>query len=56
MNIPVFVYEILAPLISATVSTFFNNSWSEGILPKSFKTAKIISIFKSSDSNSTVNY
>ena len=34
----------------------FNNSASEGIFPESFKTAKIILIFKSGDSNSTVNY
>ena len=29
---------------------------SEGIFPECFKTAKIIQIFKSSDSNSTVNF
>ena len=34
----------------------FNNSVSEGIFPECFKTAKIIPIFKSGDSNSTVNY
>ena len=34
----------------------FNNSLSEGIFPECFKTAKIILIFKSTDSNSTVNY
>ena len=35
----------------------FNNSLSEGIFPECFKTAKIIPIFKSGDSNnSTVNY
>ena len=34
----------------------FNNSLSEGIFHKCFKTAKIIPIFKSGDSNSTVNY
>ena len=32
-----------------------NNSLSEGIFPECFKTAKIIPIFKSGDSNSTVN-
>ena len=34
----------------------FNNSLSEGIFPECFKMAKIITIFKSGDSNSTVNY
>ena len=53
MNIPVF---ILAPIISPTVSMLFNNSVSEGIFPECFKTEKIIPIFKSGDSNSTVNY
>ena len=52
MNIPVFIYKILAPLIAPTVSLLFNNSLSEGI----FKMAEIISIFKSCDSNSTANY
>ena len=33
----------------------FHNSLSEGIFPE-FKTAKMIQIFKSGDSNSTVNY
>ena len=56
MNIPVFIYKILAPIISPTVSILFNNSVSEGIFPECFKTAKIIPIFKSGDSNSTVNY
>ena len=56
MNIPVFIYNILAPLISPTVSMLFNNSLSEGIFPECFKTGKIIAIFKSGDSNSTVNY
>ena len=56
MNIPVFIYKILAPIISPTVSMLFNNSVSEGIFPECFKTAKTIPIFKSGDSNSTVNY
>ena len=56
MNIPLFIYTILAPIISPTVSMLFNNSVSEGIFPECFKTAKIIPIFKSGDSNSTVNY
>ena len=34
----------------------FNNSLSEGTFPECFKTAKIIKIFKSGDSNSAVNY
>ena len=34
----------------------FNNSLSEGTFLECFKTAKIILIFKSADSNSTVNY
>ena len=34
----------------------FNNSVSEGIFPECFETTKIIQIFKSGDSNSTVNY
>ena len=55
MNIPVLIYKILASIISPTVSMLFNNSVSEGIFPE-FKTAKIIPIFKSDDSNSTVNY
>ena len=33
-----------------------NNSLSEGIFAECFKTAKIIPIFKSGDSNPTVNY
>ena len=49
MNIPVFIYEILVPIISPTVSMLFNNSLSEGIFPACFKTAKIIPIFKSGD-------
>ena len=56
MNIPVFIYKILAPLIAPTVSMLFNNSLSEGIFQECFKTAKIIPIFKSGDSNSTANY
>ena len=38
------------------VSLLFNNSLSECIFPECFKTAKIIPIFKSGDSNSTANY
>ena len=34
----------------------FNNSLSESIFPECLKTPKIIQIFKSCDSNSTVNY
>ena len=34
----------------------FNNSMCEGIFSECFKTAKIIPIFKSGDSNSTANY
>ena len=56
MNIPVFIYKILAPIISSTASMLFNNAESEGIFPECFKTGKIIPIFKSGDSNSTVNY
>ena len=56
MNIPVFVNKILAPIISPIVSMLFNNSLSEGTFPECFKTAKIIQIFKSGDSNYTVNY
>ena len=56
MNISVFKYKILSPIISPTVSMFFNYSLSEGTFPECFKTAKIIRIFKSGDSNSTVNY
>ena len=56
MNIPVFMYKILAPLIAPTVSLLFNNSLCEGIFPECFKTAKIIPIFKSGESNSTANY
>ena len=55
MNIPVFIYKILAPIISPTVLMLFNNSVSEGIFPECFKTAKIIPIFKYGNSNSTVN-
>ena len=52
MNIPVF---ILVPLFSPTVSMLFNNSLSV-FFRECFKTAKIIQIFKSGDSNSNVNY
>ena len=31
MNIPVFIYKILAPIISPTDSMLFNNSLSEGV-------------------------
>ena len=55
-NIHVFIYKILAPLISPTVSMLLNNSLSEGIFPECFKTAKMITSFKSGDSNSAVNY
>ena len=34
----------------------FNNSLSEGIFLECFKTAKIIPLFKSGDSNSTMNH
>ena len=34
----------------------FNNSLPGGIFPEYFKSAKIIQIFKSGDSTSTVNY
>ena len=56
MNIPVFIYKNIAPIISPTDSMVFNNSLSEGNFPECFKSAKIIPIFKSGDSNSTVNY
>ena len=56
MNISVFIYKIFAPIISVTVSMLFNNSLSEGTFRGCFKTAKMIQIFKSSDSNSTLNY
>ena len=56
MNIPVFIYKILAPRISPVVLMLFNNSLSEGTFPECFKTAKSIPIFKSGDSNPTVNY
>ena len=56
MNIPVFIYKILDSIIFPTVSLLFNNSVSEGIFPECFKTVKIIPIFKSGDSNYTVNY
>ena len=56
MNIPVFIYKILAPRISHTVSMLFHNSLSVGTFSECFKTDKIIQIFKSGDSNSTVNY
>ena len=56
MNIPVFIYKILAPVISPTVSMLFNNSVSEGIFSECFKTAELNPIFKSGDLNSAVNY
>ena len=56
MNIPAFIYEILAFLISPSVSMFFNYSLNEGIFPHCFKPAKIIQIVLSGDSNSTANY
>ena len=55
MNIPVFIYKILAPLIIPSVSMLFNNSLSEGIFTDGFKSENIIHIFKSGDSNSTAN-
>ena len=56
MNIPVFIYKILASPISPTILMLFNNSLSESIFPECIKTVKIIQILKSGDSNSTVNY
>ena len=56
MNIPVYSYKIFAPLIPSTFSMLFNNSLSEGIFPECCKTAKFIQVFKSVDSNSTVDY
>ena len=41
MNIPVFIYKILAPLIAPTVSMLFNNSLSEGIFSECFKRLKL---------------
>ena len=54
LRIPSTIY--LFSSISLTASMLFNNSLSEGIFPEYFKTAKIIPIFKTGDSNSTVNY
>ena len=51
MNIPIFIYKILAPQIAPTDSILFNNLLSECIFPECFKTAKIIAIFKSGDSS-----
>ena len=56
MNIPVFIYKILVPLIAPAVLLLSNNSLSEFIFPECFKTAQIIPVFKSGDSNSTANY
>ena len=56
MNIPVFIYKILASLISPSVSMLFNKSLSEGIFQECFTTAKMIPIFKSGDPNWTANY
>ena len=41
MNIPVFIYKILAPIISPTVSMLFNTSLSEGIFPEWLKQLKV---------------
>ena len=42
----------ISPLISLTVSMLFNKGdFPEGIFPECFKAAKIISIFKTGDSN-----
>ena len=56
MNIPVFIYIILTPLISPSVSMRFNKSLSKGIFPERFETAKIINKIKSAELNFTVNY
>ena len=56
MNVPVFIYKILAPLIAPAVLLLSNNSLSEFIFPECFKMAQIIPVFKSGDSNSTANY
>ena len=56
IDIPVFIYKNLARQIFPTISMLFNNSLSEGIFPKCFKTAKIVQIFQSCYSNSTLNY
>ena len=43
MNIPVFIYKILAPIISPTVSMLFNNSLSESIFLNALKQLKLFS-------------
>ena len=55
MNVPVFIYKIIAPHIPPAVLKLFDNSLSEGIFPKCFKKVKIIIFLKSGDSISTVN-
>ena len=45
MNIPVFVYRILAPLITPSFDAL-KKSVSEGNFPECFKTAKFINFFK----------
>ena len=47
MNILVFIFKILAPVISPTVSMLFNNSLSEGIFPACF--LKQLKLFKFSN-------
>ena len=44
MNIPVFIYKILAPLISPTVSMLFSNLLSEGIFPECFKEQSLFQV------------
>ena len=44
MNIPVFIYKILAPIISPTISMLFNNSLSEGTFPECLKQLKLFQL------------
>ena len=55
-DIPIFVYKLIAPLISPIISAWFNKSIAEGIFPSSFKVARITPIYKSGSRNDVQNY
>ena len=55
-EIPVFIYKLIAHLISPIISNWFNASVNYGFFPSSFKIARITPIFKSGCRNDVKNF
>lgn len=55
-DIPNVVFKLLIVPLSIIISYIFNRSISEGIFPKAFKLARIVSLFKSNDKKNVNNY